>query len=110
MFVSLRKLMAVGAGMFGFMFAASAQAGPVVTVTGPTVQLVAPAPPVVVVRTPQRLWVPGYVRYDMYGNPIHVAGYWTTKTVTTRRVVSVPRSRTVVTKTRGGARKVVVRR
>ncbi len=108
MFVSLRKLMAVGAGMFGLMFAASAHAGPVVTVTGPTVQLVAPAPPVVV-RSPQRIWVPGYVRYDVYGNPIHVAGYWTTKSVTTRRVVTVPRSRTVVTKTRG-ARKVVVRR
>ncbi len=109
MFGSLRKIIAVAASVGGILFATGAQAAPIVTVALPTVQLVAPAPPVVVVTSPHRVWVPGFVRYDAYGNPVHVAGYWTTKTVTTRRVVSKPVVRTVTT-TRSAPRTVVVRR
>jgi len=109
MFGSIRKLMAVGAAMMGMMVATGAQASPIVTVSVPTVRLVAHAPPVLVVQTPRRVWVPGFVRYDAYGHPVHVAGYWTTQRVTHhRRVTTAPRVRTVTTTHR--PRKVVVRR
>ncbi len=109
MFGSIRKWMAVGVGVMGVMFASVAQAGPVVAVTVPTVQLVAHAPPMLVVQSPRRVWVPGFVRYDAHGHPVHVAGYWTTQMVSRRRVVTTaPRVHTVTTTHR--SRKVVVRR
>ena len=106
---TVRTMMAVVAGGLGLLMAPSAEAAPIVTVTTPTVHVAASAAPLVVVRTPRKVWVPGYVRYDAYGNAVHVAGHWSTKVVTTRRVVPATTVRRVTT-TRRGSRTVTVRR
>ena len=109
MFGKIRNSMLVVFGLLGVSMASTAVAAPIVAVGLPGVQIVAAGPPVIVVGAPNRYWVPGYVRYDAYGNQVHVAGYWAATPVVHRRVVTGRRTY-VRTVTRSPQRVTRVRR